>query len=136
MMLSYVCEKDLLVFRVSKLDPEIHILSVLINCPVCQTPIGVSADTETLACMKVRVLTATELYRASNGLGLPDFQHASFDRVLSCLIGNKVTDVSMEAATPTRIVLHSLVMSGENHNSILHFGTSTRGATIYKITEA
>lgn|SRR5690349_21535277 len=138
MMLSYRCDVDKVEFRVSKLDPQIHILSVTIDCPICRKSLTVSsnsnADDGIPVGVALRILTATELFQASNGLGLPSYEHASFDRVRWCLLESRIIDIDISPITPHRVLINSLTIEGPK-KCVLYFGSSTKGATIYRITE-
>ena len=132
-MIAYPCTKDRVVFKVPTLDPQVRILNEVIPCPLCGDQLTVSHDLSDN--LTTRVMTATELFQASSGLGLPDFQQASLERVRHCLEGSTVVSIQAQEITPTRVLVESITVNGSTNDYVIHFGSSTRGATIFKITE-
>lgn len=134
MMFNYVCDKDRVVFRVPKTDPNVSILPVLLKCPRCEEHITVSA-TWKKGC-EILILSAEDFFRAANGLGLPDKEDASEARVQYLLREGQITLVVTKEASESRVLIERIhVKTPEDRRYILHFASSTKGATIFKVTE-
>lgn len=133
--INYPCEKDRIVYRVPSVDPDIRILSVVLSCPRCQEALTPSktwqkGDEEV-------VLSAQDLFKASNGLPISGLEAASAARIGFIFSTCMVVDSQFEAITEERVLLESLtVQTPTGVKYKLHFGSSTKGATIYKITRA
>ncbi len=132
MMFNYVCEKDRAVFSVNGMDPSIRILPVMLDCPRCRNPISVASKWE--ASSEVVVLSAEDLFRAANGLGLPDVENASEARVAHLLTEGKFVAVKLSPVNNDRVIIETLTVKISENLYTLHFATSTNGATIYKVT--
>lgn len=134
-MISYACEADRMVFQVPKLDPQVRLLTVVLNCPTCHRPLTITSKWG-IHYEKV-LLTAEQLFKASNGLALPGAESASEARVSMLLIEAKFVSARLEAVAEDRVIIESLTIETANvpKKYTFHFGTSTKGATIYKITE-
>lgn len=132
MMYNYVCEDDLMVYSVNRMDPSIKILPVVIGCPKCRKDITVAPNFP--ARSQVLILTAEELFRAANGLPLPPDESASEARVSHLLLNGKITGVKLISVDQDRVIIESISVKYLEQNHTLHFATSTKGATIFKVS--
>lgn len=138
----YFCESDHTVFTVSKLDPETFLLAVVINCPTCHKTINLITDDNFCIepCNQIINLSAKELFRAANGLGLPDSEEVSVPRVNNLSKDSKILSVSLKQSTSGKTIIEEMIITPFvrkglfQRNYTLHFGTSVQGAVIYKIT--
>ena len=135
MLRIYTCKKCRSVYVVSEKDQHIELLKKIMRCPNaqrCAGKIRVYANSNIPVSGSLKV-TAVHLYQASMGAGLPDERRCSPKEVRQMLLGATVTGAELEAAPdPHRSLLLSMTLST---GKTLHIASSTKGATIYKVTE-
>jgi hypothetical protein len=137
MIICYSCEKDKTIYLVSKMDPQLNLLGLVLPCPICREPIQI-ADHDGESPLKngwsLKRISALELFQASNGLGFKSEQDAaSIGRISQC-VGAKIKSISMEEVGP-RVIVNTITVEDATGLRILHFGTSTKGATIFKVVQ-
>lgn len=132
MMFNYACDDCLTVYSVNGMDKSINILPVVLECPKCRKRINVTSKWESRS--EVMVMSAEALFRAANGLPLPDVESASEARVSHLLLNGKVVSAKLVPVDQDRVVIESLTIQTNAHSNTLHFATSTKGATIYKVS--
>lgn len=136
MMLVYTCKKCKSAYLVSGLDADVHLLQKQMRCPnseVCGGKIRIYASSKIRVTSTQRV-SAVHLYQACMGAGLPHEKRCSPDDLKKLLLGSIVVSAQLESCPdPKRSLIMSLTL---NNGKILHFASSTKGATIFKVTEA
>jgi hypothetical protein len=81
-----------------------------------------------------RPISAFELYTAVNGGGLPEEREQCTPlKLKKLLLGGKIQNIELKAAAGTRSFIESITLVGGKQ---VHFAASTKGATIFKVTEA
>ncbi len=137
MIISYQCETDKVDYRVSKMDPQLHLLGVVLPCPTCRTPMTITEakiDFAVKDVWSIKRISALELFQASNGLGFKSEQDAASLGKISQCVGAKIKSISMEEVGP-RVIVNSITVEDNTGLHVLHFGTSTKGAVIYKVVQ-
>lgn len=136
MKLQYYCKTDRTVFSTLVLDLNVRLMGVIIDCPVCRRPIELTSEIEDPDAKMVS-MSVEDLFKASNGMGMPGLDVASLARVKFLLSeATKISDVELVEVTPERVLIEKLTVKTSNpeRTYTLHFGSSTKGATIYKVT--
>ena len=138
--LWYRCSKCKQSYFVDMSDGDRHLLNNQMRCPnfgtSCRSQMklqkkwpenGRVAD-------KCRKISALELYRASAGIGLPEERQCSPAEVAKLMIGARIRAVQLDKAPdPQNSLLLTMTL---DTGKVLYFTTSTKGALIYKVTEA
>jgi hypothetical protein len=132
----YSCKKCRCAFVVSGSDENLKLLQPSMRCPnamSCEGKIRVYATTNMDFKEAIRI-SALHLYQASMGAGLPKEKKCSPQEVKKLLVGSTIAEVELQnCPDPKRSIILSLTL---NNGKVLHFASSTKGATIFKITEA
>jgi hypothetical protein len=98
----------------------------------CEAIAEHDADPEALARMKVRDLTAAELYAALLGLGTPDEMVCDGTTVRELFATKPVKRVhGKDLPNTTRFLLETIELED---GTKLHFGAGAQGAIVYRIT--
>lgn len=105
-------------------------------CPRCGKMVrGIwesEADPRALQLMALQEATPQEAFAAFSGLGFPDEQHCSLATVLALLLEHPVRRlVGSDIAGAERAVVDSIELWDGTR---LHFGASSYGAVVYRIT--
>lgn len=118
------------------MDTQLNLLSLTMSCPVCLAAMKVDPDDHTSS-TTITVLSAQELFQASNGMGLPDEQDASVDRIHYCMKDAKIEEMVVDATSKSnKTMVDKIIVIGSNGRFIIHFGSSPKGATIFRIEKA
>lgn len=134
----YRCVKCKCSFFVDTADKNIHLLKPTMRCPnfrSCAGTIRYKAKwPQSGKIEKGRRISAIELYQASAGVGLPEEQRCSPNDMTKLMVGTRIKAVHLEKTSdPKKSVLMSMTLE---NGKVVHVTTSTRGALIYKVTEA
>lgn len=131
--LAYPCKEDWIVFLISRVDSQIGILPAQASCPKCGSPMLVCEDYPEGLIPKI--ISAVEFFQAVNGLGLPNDQDASKSKVIFSILNGTIKWAELEEATSNRTIIQSIDVKVDSDGITrrLHFASSTKGATIYKI---
>jgi len=130
-LLSYVCDHCRKVFKAAGYGKNANLLTVWINCPGCRSEITLMEYEPAL--FQVINLSPEELFKASQGNGLPDEKVLTESNITRILTDGKIVAVELEDPTEQRVILNSLTVKYENKTIRLHLGSSNRGAALYKI---
>lgn len=131
------CTKCNLGFQVSKADKDLSLLGIQARLPCVKD--GCKGRLKQVNALKVdtskfRSIKAYDLFAALGGGGLPEERkRCTPDQLKTLMLRKKVTEVTLEASVgSTRSFIKSITFEG---GSKVHFGGSTKGATIFKVTE-
>lgn len=130
-ILYYRCETCQLSYAVDRSDADLHVLTVKMTCPTDECA-GTMELVVGQAPHRFSTISAKDLFAASRGRGLPKEKRCSPEALGPILLGKKIVGMEMEKVGDDRSVIDSLTVEG---GKTIHFATSTRGATIYKVTE-
>ncbi len=82
---------------------------------------------------KFIIIKASDLYVALGGGGLPEErERCTSVNVKSMMVGERIKSVHVEPGPSHRSFLHSITLESGNE---LHLGVSTKGPTVYKVTQ-
>ncbi len=127
------CSKCELGFQLNRQDRELGLLALQkrLSCPRSDCK-GRLRRRPTLE--KGRPIAAFDLHVAVNGGGLPEErEQCSPSKLKKLLLGGKIQSVNLKPSVGTRSFVETITLVGGKR---IHFAASTRGATIYKVTEA
>lgn len=134
--LLYRCKKCRAAFSIPATDPDVHLLKKHMRCPNSQDCEGkqyLLSETNLPAEFSVTQISAVQFYQATMGVGLPKERKCGPAAMRKILLGARITDLHIdEAPSKDRSILYSLAL--DNGNTI-HIASSTKGATIYRVTE-
>lgn len=124
-------------YAVPATDPQLPLLKRSgMRCPnaaTCKSRLRETGKTNLTFSPGVQKITALELYQACMGVGAPEERRCAPIDVKKVIDGAMIISAHTEASPdPKRTIIHSLVL---DNGKVLHFAASTRGATIFKITE-
>jgi hypothetical protein len=107
------------------------------SCPRCDTPASVvyegNVDPNQFKDFSVMELEAQDYFRFLMGVGLPEEQDCRIEVLQSIFHENKVKNIAGHSISGTkRFCVDWLEME---NGTKLYFGSSTNGATIYRITK-
>lgn len=131
MNLNYVCKYESIVYQTQAYGRDARLLSIWINCPTCGSEITL-LELPPIAFKVVR-LSPEELFKASQGNGLPHEKVLTEDNITRILIDGKIVGVDLDDPTPQRVILNALVVEYEGKTLRMHFGVSNKGAALFKI---
>ena len=138
MFVFYQCGKCSTFYRVSKADPDLKLLSLVMPCPEtrCDGSVTVGELSPDKA-LNGRNLSAKDLYTATMGHGFPEERVANLANVLAVMLDGKITGMHLEEADPDapKSVIASLVVEKDGISHRVFIGSGGKGATIYKIAE-
>lgn len=116
-------------YSVSELDPNKHLIPERFKCWAPKCRFYIKRDDSLLPS---GITQALALYQAISGLGTGSEKKCGPDDVRKMVLGKKVVAVVVEqAASRDRSLITSLTFEDGKK---LHFAASTRGATIYRVT--
>jgi hypothetical protein len=134
----YRCIKCKTSYFIRAGDPELHLLRKKMRCPQFATCGGnihhrnFTVNTHTVP--NARWISALELFQAAAGIGLPEERNCSVTDVRRAMVGSRISEVHLEKAPdPKKSILMSFTL---DNGKVIHLATSTKGAIIYKVTEA
>ncbi|ERR1043165_3669530 len=129
------CEKSYFVKK-SKED-NMHLLKKSMRCPNyvrCKGKITQRSWKNSGEVRNYHWVTAIELYQASAGLGLLSERNCSPSMLKKILLGHRTVSVDVSASgDPNKSIVTSLTL---DNGKVIHLASSTKGAIVYKITEA
>jgi len=132
----YVCRKCKAAFTVPVLDPQAHLMKKSMRCPhsdICGGKIHLTTKTNIKLAFPSTPMGALELYQASLGVGVPKERRCSPTDIKKALVGAKIVDIKTDpAGDPKRTIIYSLTLDS---GKVIHFAHSTKGATIFKVTD-
>jgi hypothetical protein len=118
------------------MDPDRHLLKKIMRCPSAPTCDGkqhMFSETNIPTEFHVEQISALQFYQAVMGIGLPKERKCGPSEVRKILVGSRVLDVHLDVAPDDkRSIIYSITL--ENGN-VLHLAASTRGATVFRVTE-
>ncbi len=126
----YRCRKCSAAYAVSSADKDLHLLYRKLPCTTtgCKWFLTKTSVIE----KKPKVITAVALFSALGGAGLPEEKAAAaLKQIKTCFVGAKVKSVSGDSHAG-RTILRSISF---DNGLTMHLATSTKGATIFKVTE-
>lgn len=135
----YRCLKCKMSFFVDSNDDNKHLLKATMRCPnylTCKGNIRLRQKWPDSGIIPgpVRNLTALELYHATSGIGFPEERRCAPEQMTKIMTGARIYKVHLEKSPdPQKSVLMSMTL---DNGKVIHLTTSTKGALIYKITEA
>lgn len=143
MISLFTCSKCKTAFSVSDEDPSRDLLKKTMRCPVegCTGKLRLSSRTNIKLGFETIKISAVELYQATLGAGLPKEKKCSPAAMKKLLTGAKIVAVHLEEApSAERSLLLSLTVikgstRGLGRAKVIHLASSTKGATIYKVTD-
>jgi hypothetical protein len=131
----YICKGCSAAFVVPDSDPNAHLLKKSMRCPnheACGGKVKIYAAGN----IKVKGsqhISALQLFQASFGAGLPNEKRCGPKDLRKLLLGSTITEVDLKASSdPQRSLIISLTLG----TKVIHFASSTLGATVFKVTEA
>jgi hypothetical protein len=132
MLIKYECDVCGLSYDVSRMDKELHLLSIRMPCPGFECNGGVQVVNETAEPPKK--LTARVLYEACMGRGFPEERYCSPEALEKLLVNSHITSVQLKevAVDEDRSIIESMTVDTGDYKITLHFAMSNHGATIYK----
>lgn len=135
-MIYYGCGSCDAMFGVEENDKDLHLLSLRMECPSCLED-KIQIIRHPTRQFIAQVMSAKLLWQACKGLGLPDARSCSPDSVELLLRSATILAIEVEESPdPDRSLLSTITIDPlEGTPKKVYFGTSTRGATIYKVTE-
>ena len=134
----FTCRRCKLAFVVPVDDASGNLLKKRMRCPnwvTCKGTIYENATTNVAPTgLTTSLLSAVQLYQATMGSGLPEERNCGPKDVKKLMTGAKITAVQLgDAPTANRSLIHSITL---DNGKVLHLAPSTKGATVFKITEA
>jgi hypothetical protein len=137
--LWYFCSKCKNSFLVKGDDAEVHLLNKQMRCPNFHTCDGkirqrvIHKNLPSGVVDKARWIKALHLYQASLGIGFPEERKCSPKHLTQLLVGSRIKTVNLDnAPDPKKSIILSISL---DNGKVVHIGTSTKGAIIYKVTE-
>jgi hypothetical protein len=125
------CSKCSLGYRLNPVDPGMSNLVGKLPCTSAGCK-GRLKRVQSLASGKSKVISATDLYIALGGGGLPEERVRCTPKQLKLLMmGKKITSIQVEEGPGYRSFIRSITLEGGNQ---VHLGISTKGPTVYKVT--
>ncbi len=132
----FTCRKCSRAYAVPALDANLRLLKSRMRCPnwmTCKGSIYRGAETNVKPSFHVVMLSAIELYQASMGTGLPEERKCGPKDLKKIMVGSKITEVQLgDAPAANRSLIHSITL---DNGKVLHLAPSTKGASVFKITE-
>ena len=138
MLVFYACPCGA-AFKVSKTDEDLHLLSLRMRCPdeSCVRGMFEIQDNDDDGVL----ITAKELFALCSGRGTPKERQCSPERLRELLVGGHIKELEVEAssADPNRSLVSKMLVGidfGDPSKAVVvHFAMSSKGATIYKVTD-
>ncbi len=131
----FTCRRCRLAFMVPADDDKNHLLKKRVRCPnwvTCKGRIYENAETNIAPQMPTTFLSATELWQATMGSGLPEERNCGPRDVKKLMVGATILGIQLgDSPVPTRSLIHSITL---DNGKTLHLAPSTKGATVFKIT--
>jgi hypothetical protein len=128
-MLVYRCATCSASFGVSNTDAHLHLLGVVMRCPTEECAGRLQLEGGEAA----QVVTAQQLFAAARGFGTPEEKECSTEKLQNALVGRRIVGIEVvETGRKNRPVVKSIVL---DDGVRAHFGSSSAGALIYKLTE-
>jgi hypothetical protein len=133
----FTCRKCKLFIMVPADDTSGHLLKKRMRCPnwvTCKSSIYENATTNIAPVGgQTHLLSAIQLYQSTMGTGLPEERNCGPKDIKKLMTGAKITAVQLgDAPTANRSLIHSITL---DNGKVLHLAPSTKGATIFKVTE-
>jgi hypothetical protein len=129
-VVTFRCGKCKTGFKVMVSLEEATLLGTRPRCPVdgCKGRMSPGDPKE-----KDQIISGIDLYIAVSGQGLPEEKReAGIMKLLSSLKGKRIVSLKLKRAGDVRSIIESLTIEG---GKTFHFASSTKGATIFKVTE-
>jgi len=133
MFIKYECDVCGLSYEVSRLDKELHLLSIRMPCPGFECDGGVQVVNETSEPPKK--LTSRVLYEACMGRGFPEERRCSPEVLENLLVNSYITSVKLRSVEvdEDRSIIESMTVDNGELRLTIHFAMSNHGATVYKV---
>lgn len=135
--IAYVCPKCATAIVVHVADKDISLLKTSMRCPSeCggrQTKsIKQHLKVGFFAKYDVKPMSALSFYQASLGCGSPEEKKCGPTAIRKEIIGEKIVSIHLQKSPdPNRSLIFSMSLG---NGKTIHFATSTKGATIYRMT--
>jgi len=118
-------------FQVHPMDSSLHLLQIKMHCPISGCDGTIMTVTEAKG--QPRKIKGDVLFRAVNGMGLPEEQDCSVKRVRKALLEKKVVSVDLEDVHgKKRSIIRSI---GLEDGTRVFLSTVNDGAVVYRVSE-
>lgn len=133
MFIKYECDVCGMSYDVSRMDKDLHLLSIRMPCPGFECTGGVQVVNDTAEPPKR--LTAKILYEACMGRGFPEERRCSPEVLENLLVNSYITSVKLKGVDvdEDRSIIESMTVDHEDLKITIHFAMSNHGATVYKV---
>lgn len=135
MKLYFICSECQKEYCIAAVDPNKHLL-IYAKVPCPDGCIGTLKQIKKKDTSKVKepsYFSAKELFQLAMGRGSALEQECSAGKLIQVLVGERIKSLDMEDLEgKDRVILNSMTME---NGKVIHFATSTHGATIYKVTK-
>lgn len=131
----YFCKVCRIEYSVSVIDSHIDLLKKRMRCPSFDTCGGyLRLGAETNMKSNTIAIDAMSLYQASMGVGLPsEKKYCSPIYLRKLMTGKKIKAVTLLSAGDSK---RSIIVSIQlDNDKIIYLASSTKGATVYKVTD-
>ena len=129
-------------YTINKKDEDLHLLSLRMACPnnKCDGE-GLEIQNEDHGVRGVH-RSASELFALTLGRGTPEERQCSPEALRELLVGGQIKELDVEAssADPNRSLISKMRVGIDfgqepSKSVMVYFAMSSRGATIYKVTD-
>jgi hypothetical protein len=130
-------------YEVNPLDPQYSLLTPVMRCPKFSVCGGYlqrrgKKRVNVVKNWKVFPVKAHDLWLATQGFGLVGERKCSPARLLKLMTSRIIAGAELEPAGPggsMRTIIKTLSIHTDDGIKVLHFASSSKGATIYKVTD-